>query len=128
MTVNHMSLEQLAALGITESTLADMLRGGGEYKGWCVDMDGRVAAFVMVECATGSIYALFTHPDYQQRGLGSALLDTAVGYLRASGHATITLPTAPGTPAYCFYLSRGWQPVGEADRGDVLLQLDPGNC
>ncbi|MEL7298122.1 MAG: GNAT family N-acetyltransferase [Pseudomonadota bacterium] len=55
------------------------------------------------------IRAMYTHPDWTRKGIGSLLLDLGEQAARAAGFKTIELgSTVPGEP---LYLARGYQPL-----------------
>lgn len=89
---------------------------------WVVEVDGGIAAFA-TGYRTGSIWALFVHPDHEGRGYGRALLSVAVEWLWSLGHERVWLTTTPGTRAERFYIAQGWQPCGTVDKGEVRLEL-----
>ena len=89
---------------------------------WVVDVDGEIAAFA-TGYRSGSIWALFVHPDHEGGGFGKTLHATVVSWLWSLGHKRIWLATAAGTRAERFYLSRGWQPCGTVPGGDIRFEL-----
>ena len=89
---------------------------------WVVEVHGEIVGFA-TGYSSGSIWALFVHPDHEGRGYGKALHAAVVGWLRSLGHERIWLTTGRGTRAERFYLSQGWRPCGEAPGGDVRLEL-----
>ncbi len=89
---------------------------------WVVEADGEVAAFA-TGYKSGSIWALFVHPDHEGRGYGKALHSAVVAWLWSLGHKRIWLATAGGTRAERFYVSQGWQPCGTVPGGDIRLEL-----
>lgn len=105
---------------ITESDYLSAL--GALGRSWVVDADGEIAALA-TGYSSGSIWALFVHPDCEGRGYGSALHSTAVAWLWSLGHKRIWLTTGRGTRAERFYLSLGWQPCGTVPGGDIRLEL-----
>lgn len=109
---NHLSVAQLASLGITNETIAADMTSGA-VGAWVAEMNGRVVAFAMTDRRDGSLFALFVQPGCEGRGLGSALLAACEDDLRGRGFAIATLATGPETRAYRFYMARGWTPTGE---------------
>ena len=109
---NHLSVAQMAELGITpESIIAEM--ESGDLGCWVAEDVGRVIAFSMADRRDASIFALFVLPDHEGRGHGTRLLDACERWLRAQGHRSASLTTGRGTKAHDFYLRRGWQVTGE---------------
>ena len=89
---------------------------------WVIETEGEIAAFA-TGYRSGSIWALFVHPDHEGLGYGGMLHSAVVNWLWALGHRRIWLTTAPGTRAERFYISRGWQPCGTVPAGDIRLEL-----
>ena len=55
------------------------------------------------------IRAMYTHPEWTRRGIGSLLLDLGEAAAREAGYRTVELgSTIPGEP---FYLARGYREV-----------------
>ena len=126
---NHMTEEELAAIGITRQSIAAMLKAG-DAKAWCAEVAGEVVAFSLAFREVREISALFVLPDYEQRGIGSRLLTEAVDWLKTIGGGPIRLATDRKTRAYGFYKKRGWVDLGfgPEDRdsgGDIYMQYDP---
>ncbi|HYP28370.1 MAG TPA: GNAT family N-acetyltransferase [Blastocatellia bacterium] len=92
-------------------------------RGWVAVSDGEVVGFSMADREESSIWALFLLPEWEGRGLGRRLLDTAVGWLRAQGHHTIWLSTGAGTRAEGFYEHLGWRRTGVTASGEVRFEL-----
>jgi GNAT superfamily N-acetyltransferase len=119
---NHMSVDDLARLGITpETVVADI--ESGERSCFVAEEGERIVGFSMSDRRDGQVFALFTRPGFEGRGHGSRLLAEALGWLIARGHREAWLTTAPGTRAERFYLRRGWRPAGATPAGDVILRL-----
>lgn len=89
---------------------------------WVVEVDGEIAAFAS-GYRSGSIWALFVHPEHEGRGYGKALHSVVVAWLWSLGHERIWLTTGPGTRAERFYRSLGWQPCGTVPGGELRLEL-----
>lgn len=107
----------------TRVTEADYMAALDELgRTWVVEADGEIAAFA-VAYRTGSIWALFVHPDHEGRGYGKALLTTVVNWLWSLGLTRLWLITDPGTRAEQFYISQGWQSCGSVSSGEVRLEL-----
>lgn len=109
---NHLSVAQMAALGITpQSVIADM--EAGTLGCWVWDEEGQVTGFSMADRRDGSIFALFVLPGHEGRGIGSRLLAACEAWLKSHGHSAVRLSTGRNTIAHGFYQRRGWQ-IAEA--------------
>ncbi len=105
---NAMTLEELARLGITPATVAEML--GQTHAGWLCEDEGRVVGFAMGNRATGEMWVIALLPHYVGRGIRSRLLRAVEGWLAEHGWTRIWLTTDPDTSlrAYTFYRQHGW--------------------
>ena len=62
------------------------------------------------------IVTFYVQPRHHGKGIGSALLDIAVEYMREKGRPSIWLTTnSENTPAIDFYLAKGFRQVGVTD-------------
>lgn len=118
-------------LAVRENTLSDPNRiTVSDYvaaldelgRTWVIEVNGEIVAFA-TGYVSGSIWALFVHPDHEGRGYGKALHSAAAGWLWSLGHKCIWLATGPGTRAEQFYLSQGWRPCGTVPGGDIRYEL-----
>lgn len=86
------------------------------------DVAGRVAGFVLAGPARdddvdglGEVQAIYLAPDVRGRGLGGALLDTALAGLAAEGFSTVVLwVLTANAPARRFYERAGFRLDGAA--------------
>jgi GNAT superfamily N-acetyltransferase len=86
--------------------------------------DRKIVAFAIADRVSRSIFALFVLPGWENRGLGSRLLDTALRWLHENGATVVWLTTGPRTKAAGFYERRGWVAKGREARGDTRYELD----
>lgn len=82
-----------------------------------------IQGFTCANHQTGYVWALFVIDDAQGRGHGTKLLNAAMARLREVGHRQAFLTTGRGTKAEGFHLSKGWQPMGENMKGEVVFRL-----
>lgn len=115
---NHLSGEQLAAIGITPQSIEEALEA--QPCGWLALVDDMPAGFAMVDLDDGCLFALFVRPGHEGAGLGSSLLAMAEQALFAH-HARIWLETAanPTIRANGFYRRHGWVPQPADAKGDA---------
>ena len=82
----------------------------GDHEIWVAEDEGRVVGFAALgESTLGHIYV---HPDFQGRGLGTALLDKTKE-LRPAGFTLWTFPANEG--ACRFYERHGLHPIEYGD-------------
>ena len=104
-----------------------------EERAWVAELDGAVVGHVSVTTVPddrygaiwsagagrpvdelGCVSVLVVGPQAQGRGVGGALLDVAVAYLRAQDRTPgLDVDDRDGV-AHAVYLHRGWRVVGEA--------------
>lgn len=118
---NHLSREQMAELGITPAVLEEALEAGP--CAWIAEVDGSAGGFAMVDRASAEVFALFVRPEWEGRGMGSALLRAAEAELFRE-HERIWLLTDGGDEirANGFYLKQGWELVTRVDERDVRYE------
>ena len=107
---------------ISERDYIDHLETLG--RGWVIEVEGRIVAVAIGNVCNSNIWALFVHPDFERRGFGKRLLDTAVEWLSSEGAKRPWLTTAPATRAQGFYESAGWINAGMTEHGEIKFELD----
>ncbi|WLG30829.1 GNAT family N-acetyltransferase [Pseudomonas lurida] len=118
---NHLSVEQMAQLGITPQVLADSIREAP--CAWVAEVDGQPVAFSMVDLATGEVFAMFVLPTHENLGLGRRLMAVAETAL-FERHATLFLVTdgRDEIRANGFYQRLGWTVTGSVEGDDVRYE------
>ena len=116
---NHISVEQMAAMGITTQTVCQALRE--EPCMWVAERDAHIVGFSMADAANACVFALFVRPDWEGHGIGSLLMDRAEAFL-FERHTSIWLGTDPSTRAAGFYERRGWKRMQMMDSGDTRFE------
>jgi ribosomal protein S18 acetylase RimI-like enzyme len=120
---NALTLEDLRRLGITPQSVTASL--SQSTRGWLCEVDGRVVAFSMADCATTEFLVIAVLPEHEGRGIGGRLMALAEAWLAASGCRRAWLSTDPDTSlrAYGFYRRRGWTDW-KIERGNRYMELD----
>lgn len=118
---NHLSREQMAAMGIDADSLAEAL--SGKPCAWVAELDAEPVAFSMVDHDDANVFAVFVKPAFEGCGLGSAVLQPAEAAL-FQRHARIWLSTdgRDGIRANGFYQRHGWAVVEQLEDGDVRYE------
>jgi GNAT superfamily N-acetyltransferase len=107
---------------ITEAMTADAITVSG--RGWVCEEHGKILGFSIARDKDPSIWALFTLPGEEGRGIGHALHEAAVDWLWLLGAQRIWLTTEPGTRAERFYRERGWRETAVLASGELRFELD----
>ena len=121
---NRVTMEELADdYGITLDGLAQDMRT--HLRGWLAEDGRRAVGFSMGDATTGEVQVVAVHPDYEDRGLGKALLARVVDWLFAQKHAEVWLRANPDPTlrAFGFYRKLGWQRTGEVRGSEEILRL-----
>jgi len=118
---NHLSREQMTALGITPQVLADSIRESPCV--WIAEVEGRPVAFSMVDRAAGEVFAMFVQPGYEGLGLGRRLMAVAEAALFEQ-HERLFLITdgRDEIRANGFYQRLGWSMVARVEGDDVRYE------
>lgn len=117
---NHQSREELADLGITPETIAEMLLT--DCRAWIAEIDDRPIGFSMANATEKTIFAMFVLPAFAGLGAGRALMQQAEEWLwLQEGTEEIWLLTGndPKIRAYGFYLHLGWTPTDMQPDGQI---------
>ena len=88
---------------------------------WVWEEGGQIMGFSAADTRDGTIFALFTDPGHEGRGIGRALFTKACDALREAGYETGSLTTQPGSRADRFYQRAGWKVIGTSERGERIF-------
>lgn len=83
---------------------------------WLAKLDGAIAGFVSAERIDAflHVWSLQVAPDFQKRGIGRRLMDTAIGHARDAGLDAVTLTTFRDIPFNeVFYASIGFERIDD---------------
>ena len=116
---NHLSLEQMAAMGITPDAIREAI--AAEPCVWLAEAGGKAVGFAMVDVEEGCVFAAFVLPEWEGRGLGRRLMAEAEASLFRR-HVTIWLETDGRSRASGFYAHLGWKPIATSENGDVRFE------
>lgn len=119
---NHMTREEMAALGITPESVQDMI-GGGHYSVPVAVADGEAVGFAMAHIAECSVFALFVAPAHEGQGIGAKLLAHVEEALRQNGvrQAWLATDADERVRAVGFYRHHGWRDAGFMEDGQLRL-------
>lgn len=112
VTENHQSREEIAELGITPDSVAEMLQD--DCCAWIAEVAAKEIGFSIANKTEKTIFGVFVLPDYEGCGAGRHLMQAAENWLWSAGIEEIWLVTGndPTLRAYGFYCHLGWIPTG----------------
>ncbi|MGC4039907.1 MAG: GNAT family N-acetyltransferase [Flavobacterium sp.] len=106
---------------VTDDDCADFITQRG--KGWVCEIDGRIIGFAIADLADENIWALFLHPDFENKGIGRKLHDTMLDWYFATGKEYVWLGTSPDTRAETFYRKSGWAANGTHGKSEIKFEM-----
>lgn len=106
---------------ITDQAVKDHLTKRG--KGWVCEIDSSIVGFAIVDLHKNNIWALFIHPDFENRGIGKKLQQIMLDWFFSHSDKTLWLSTSPGTRAELFYQHSGWVKKGKYGDGEIKFEM-----
>lgn len=116
---NHLSVEQMAEMGVTFETIGEALREHPCI--WVAAKEDQIVGFSMVDVENSCMFAAFVRPEHEGLGVGRQLVERAEAFL-FERHPLIWLETDGSSRAAGFYERLGWKRTEELESGDVRLQ------
>lgn len=116
---NHLSVEQMAGMGITPETIAQALRDAPCI--WVAVHEQDIVGFSMADAAEACLFAAFVRPAWAGQGVGRRLMERAEAFLFAR-HASIWLHTDGSSRAAGFYERLGWQRMPDVANRDARFE------
>lgn len=121
---NHLSREEMQEMGITETTVSNMIEEN--RCAWVATDDDEVVGFSMISREKGSLYGLFVLPAYEGRGIGRSLTKIAEQEL-FKHHEIAWLETDKNSRAAKFYMHLGWGNKTTLDGAFIRLEKQRGS-
>jgi len=116
---NHLTVAEMAGMGITEASVAEMIDSAP--CAWVACADAKIVGFSMIDADEGSLFAAFVLPSHEGNGIGKELVKAAEDAL-FSKHAVAWLETAKTSRAAGFYRHLGWGNERAVGDGDIRLE------
>jgi GNAT superfamily N-acetyltransferase len=92
-------------------------------KGWVCEMDDQIVGFSIVGLTQRNVWALFVHPEFEGKGIGSKLHNMLLDWYFNQTTEKIWLGTEPKTKAETFYKKRGWTAVGMHGNNEIKFEM-----
>ena len=92
-------------------------------KGWVCETDRQIIGFAIVGSAQHNVWALFVHPEFEEKGIGRKLHDLMIDWYFNQTNEKIWLGTQPKTKAEIFYRKRGWREVGMHGDDEIKFEM-----
>lgn len=106
---------------VTDDDCEEFLTRRG--RGWICEIDNRIVGFAIADLKKNNIWALFIHPEFEGKGIGSKLHDMMLDWYFAEEKQTVWLGTAPRTKAEKFYRKHGWRETGIYGKNEIKFEL-----
>lgn len=146
----HISTWQCAYRGIVPDDFLDVMSLEAKTEGWrkqlsnpkereyvyVAENDKNIVGWCVVgksrdddaDAKTGELHGIYVAPEYMGRGVGTALMETAIDVLKHDGYSQATLWTlTANTKTRMWYEKKGWKVEGktkaEERRGTILNQI-----
>jgi ribosomal protein S18 acetylase RimI-like enzyme len=124
VTENHLSREEMLEMGISETTVRNMIEEN--LCAWVATDDDEVVGFSMISREKGSLFGLFVLPAYEGRGIGRRLTKIAEQELFKQ-HEVVWLETDKNSRAAKFYMQLGWGNKTSLNGANIRLEKQRGN-
>ena len=92
-------------------------------KGWLCEIEDKVVGFAIVGLSQRNIWALFVHPEHENKGIGRTLHDMMLEWYFGQTRETVWLGTGPNTRAEQFYRKAGWRETAKRQNGELKFEL-----
>jgi GNAT superfamily N-acetyltransferase len=92
-------------------------------KGWVCEINNTVIAFAIADLIDNNIWALFVHPDFEEKGIGKTLHNIMMNWYFNQQKEIVWLSTSAKTRAEDFYRLQGWREVGLYGKGEIKFEM-----
>lgn len=106
---------------VTDADCADFITKRG--KGWVCEIDDQIVGFAIADLADNNIWALFLHPNFEERRIGRKLHDMMLDWYFSTGKQSVWLGTSPKTRAETFYRKSGWKETGMHGKDEIKFEM-----
>lgn len=93
-------------------------------KGWICEIEQQIVGFSIVGLKQRNVWALFVHPKFEGKGIGSKLHQMMLDWYFTQTIDKIWLGTEPKTKAADFYKKKGWVEVGKYGDYEIKFEMN----
>lgn len=106
---------------VTDADCEEFLTARG--KGWVCEIENKIVGFAIVDLKENNIWALFLHPQYENKGIGRKLHNTMLDWYFSQTKTNVWLGTSPNTRAEIFYRKSGWTEIGNHGTDEIKFEM-----
>ena len=106
---------------VTDADCEEFLTVRG--KGWVCEIENEIVGFAIADLQNNNIWALFLHPQFENKGIGRKLHNTMLDWYFSKTKSNVWLGTSPKTRAEIFYRKSGWKEVGIHGDGEIKFEM-----
>jgi GNAT superfamily N-acetyltransferase len=106
---------------VTDGDVLDYITHRG--RGWVCEVGDQLMGFAIADLQDHNIWALFIHPDFEQKGIGKELHRLMLDWYFSQTTDPVWLSTSPGTRAERFYRKAGWEEKGLYGKGEIKFEM-----
>lgn len=92
-------------------------------RGWVCEVNKVIVGFAIADLKENNIWALFIHPDFEGRGIGTKLHKIMMDWYFSTGKEYVWLGTSPNTRAEKFYGKCGWKENGLHGKDEIKFEM-----
>jgi GNAT superfamily N-acetyltransferase len=92
-------------------------------QGWVCEVQQTIVGFAIADLVEHNVWALFVHPNQQQKGIGKQLHQLMLQWYFTQTQNTIWLGTEFNTRAQQFYTLMGWQRAGLNGTNEARFEM-----
>jgi len=106
---------------VPNTAVEDFLFNRG--KGWVCEINNQIVGFSIIDLEENNVWALFVHPDFEQKGIGKKLHQLMLDWYFIQSATNLWLGTSAGTRAEKFYTLMGWKMIGKHGNDEIKFEL-----
>ncbi len=120
----RMSVKENVLVNLSLVTKEDYLRLlTQDGKGFVCETEHGIVAFSIVDTVKKNVWALFVHPDFEAKGIGSTIHNLMLDWYFSREQETLWLSTDAKTRADNFYRTAGWKEVMRFGKNEIKFEF-----